>query len=159
MEPAPGLCPCQPGCGEASLLLLPRSRSGFGVGGVPRTDKGIRSSVPGSGILPLSFFFFSLLMENARSWTHHAFPPSSLPQAVVSVDGKPVRLQLCDTAGQVSAAASSVQVTAGGDERLAGESCQGLRGFEHPVKPLPFSLIPCPLLCLGSAAGWGTRML
>ncbi|XP_009642475.1 rho-related GTP-binding protein RhoU [Egretta garzetta] len=35
-------------------------------------------------------------------WTHHAFPPPSsfLSKAVVSVDGKPVRLQLCDTAGQ-----------------------------------------------------------
>lgn len=48
--------------------------------------------------------------------------PSSLPQAVVSVDGKPVRLQLCDTAGQVGGAAYSVQVTAGGGEWVAGES-------------------------------------
>nr|XP_025973021.1 rho-related GTP-binding protein RhoU [Dromaius novaehollandiae] len=40
--------------------------------------------------------------SRCESRTHHAFsPPSSfLPKAVVSVDGKPVRLQLCDTAGQ-----------------------------------------------------------
>lgn len=31
-------------------------------------------------------------------------PPYFLSKAVVSVDGKPVRLQLCDTAGQVSGA-------------------------------------------------------
>ena len=50
-----------------------------------------------------SFFFFPQ-WETCKVELTTLFFPSCLPLAVVSVDGKPVRLQLCDTAGQVSEA-------------------------------------------------------
>lgn len=51
-----------------------------------------------------SFFFFFSQWETCKVELTTLFFPSCLPLAVVSVDGKPVRLQLCDTAGQVSEA-------------------------------------------------------
>uniref|UniRef100_A0A8V0XM93 Ras homolog family member U n=1 Tax=Gallus gallus TaxID=9031 RepID=A0A8V0XM93_CHICK len=47
-----------------------------------------------------SFFFFFSQWETCKVELTTLFFPSCLPLAVVSVDGKPVRLQLCDTAGQ-----------------------------------------------------------